>query len=1080
MSEPEASQPSEDPVDAIICEYLEAAERGEPPSKEEFLARHPQFAPQLREFFSDWQGVPIDDEDDGDHEPWRTKIQAASGSYVPLQRTSFPFDLDDFELVKEIGRGGMGQVFEAQQKSLRRRVAVKAMSIGRTSARHGHLGRKAADRSTQQLRGRFLREAEVTGGLQHPGIVPVYAVGAAQDGQPFYAMRLIEGESLHDAIERFHAAVRPGEDFVQSRGLEFRRLLRRLIDVCNAIEYAHSQKVIHRDLKPRNIMLGRFGETLVVDWGLAKLSDGAHLGDTLPLPSPENYSGTHQGSAVGTPAFMSPEQASGELDRLSPASDVYSLGATLYCLMTGKPAFDGKDVLAIFEQIKQGVFAPPRALQPSLPVALEAICLKAMARDRSVRYASAAALADDLDRWLADEPVSAYQESFSERCARWARRHRTWIRAASVTSLILAIGAGVSAWQIHLARQATEIRRQQAVSRLKQASEAADRWLTGVSTAIEFYPGLQEVRLGQLEKAAQFYDEFAQGASDDPALEVERGRTKLRLGDVRRILNDPRAAEQAYRSALELFNELLTRSPVPDGARLEAVNSRVRLARTLAEGKRRAEADQLYLEAIAMADALLVESPESFRHRESWLAALVDRAVLCGAQQQWNEAEQLVSRAIKRWSVWQSENPSDARYQQSMAKIAAVGGEIAMGQGKWSEAYATLERASHSLAKLIQQDEHDASYRSDRGSTLVQMAIAARSLGRTQEEFQAYQVALDEYRELKDAFPDVPEHRQNYALTQTDLAQIQLSWGETAEANATAQSAFDTFTSLAEASGLLGDREGLGASADVLGQIQLDRGETDRARDSFLLAQAQFDYLLAESPQEPSYRHRWAVVQSHLAQTHLIAGGEAGAKEAEQCLAMCREVLADLATDSAFPATYRQSAALAEYHCGSLLFEAGQKDSAIAALTEAKRHFNLLIDSPAPPPEYLDQFASFLTECIEPSLRDANLAEQLARRAVEIAQENREMRTTLAAALCRLDRLSESRSQLQAALSQRPTARAYFWMALIEARQKHETPARENLGQGRAWMQARRAGNRELMRLGREVALTMEAGDQKP
>jgi eukaryotic-like serine/threonine-protein kinase len=178
-----------------------------------------------------------------------------------------------------------------------------------------------------------------------------------------------------------------------------------LIDVCNAIDYAHSQQVIHRDIKPRNVMLGRFGETLVVDWGLAKLATAksANTGDTLPLIPLDQYAGTHHGSAVGTPAFMSPEQAAGELDRLGPASDVYSLGATLYCLLTGQPAFAGKDLLGIFEMIKRGEFPPPRAVCAAVPPALDAICLKAMSLERSNRYRSAVELADD---WTVGWPTS--------------------------------------------------------------------------------------------------------------------------------------------------------------------------------------------------------------------------------------------------------------------------------------------------------------------------------------------------------------------------------------------------------------------------------------------------------------------------------------------------------------------------------------------------------------------------------------------------------------------------------------------------------------------------------------------------
>jgi serine/threonine protein kinase len=178
-----------------------------------------------------------------------------------------------------------------------------------------------------ESRSRFVLEAEITGGLEHPGIVPVYGLGSYADGRPFYAMRFIKGDSLKDTIERFHASGRTERD-PGARTVAFRELLGRFIDVCNAIAYAHSRGVLHRDLKPGNIMLGKYGETLVVDWGLAKRVDRAAAAEEQPLrPSATSASTeTVAGAALGTPQVMSPEQAAGRLDLLGPASDVYSLG----------------------------------------------------------------------------------------------------------------------------------------------------------------------------------------------------------------------------------------------------------------------------------------------------------------------------------------------------------------------------------------------------------------------------------------------------------------------------------------------------------------------------------------------------------------------------------------------------------------------------------------------------------------------------------------------------------------------------------------------------------------------------------
>ncbi|WP_435009220.1 protein kinase domain-containing protein [Tundrisphaera lichenicola] len=382
-----------------------------------------------------------------------------------------------FRKIREHARGGLGVVFIARDDELNRDVALKEIQ-DRHADLDGH-------------RAKFLLEAEITGRLEHPGIVPVYGLGHHVDGRPFYAMRFIKGDSLKDAIVAFHAdeAIKasPG-----ARVLALQKLLRRFLDVCNAIEYAHSRGVLHRDLKPDNVMVGQYGETLVVDWGLAKTRTGGGSGEVRPDGRPETIlvpataSGTDEtlpGTVVGTPAFMSPEQAEGRLDLLGPASDVYSLGATLYSLLTGMPPFSGKDLAEVLEKVRRGEFRRPRDHARWLELPLEAICLKAMSLQPGRRYESPRTLAEDVQRWLADEPVSAHREGWATRVLRWSRRHRSLVLASCAGASVLLVNLALIGWlQIKAAERArlfvVEQGRRRAEHQRAEEKERTSRVLT--------------------------------------------------------------------------------------------------------------------------------------------------------------------------------------------------------------------------------------------------------------------------------------------------------------------------------------------------------------------------------------------------------------------------------------------------------------------------------------------------------------------------------------------------------------------------------------------------------------------------
>jgi serine/threonine protein kinase len=298
------------------------------------------------------------------------------------------FSATKYRLAGELARGGMGTVYLAEDTELNRQVAIKVLN---------------SPDITDELRRRMIREAQIIARLEHPGIVPVHDVGVLPDGRVFYAMKYVRGnrldeyaaetESLRDRLRKFQAA-------------------------CDAVAFAHAHGVIHRDLKPQNIMIGSFGEVLVLDWGVAKIlrkDETASEADTLMLPAHRSnhkpsdaIENTGHGTIIGTRHYMSPEQARGEIDRLDERSDVYSLGAVLYFLLTNRSPAPAR----------------PRSVNSKVSKAVEAICLRAMSPDMNERYATAAELSRDVGRWLDAEPVSAYKENVFEKTGRWVGKNR--------------------------------------------------------------------------------------------------------------------------------------------------------------------------------------------------------------------------------------------------------------------------------------------------------------------------------------------------------------------------------------------------------------------------------------------------------------------------------------------------------------------------------------------------------------------------------------------------------------------------------------------------------------------------------
>jgi WD40 repeat protein/predicted Ser/Thr protein kinase len=404
-------------LDEVVTRYLKAIEMGARPDPDEWLSRHSELRDELIAFFADQQRIeriaaPLR----AIAPPNGTETVAYRGSEPPPDPTGNVPALDEYEMLEEVGRGGMGVVYKARQRSLNRVVALKMILAGPFASRTDVA--------------RFRSEAEAAASLDHPHIVPVYGSGET-GGQPYFTMKFVEGTNL--------ARTPPTTP---------RTLAELLVLVARAVHYAHQRGILHRDLKPSNILLGTDGRPHVTDFGLARRIESA---------------ATLSGRIVGTPVYMAPEQAAGA-KHLTTAVDVYGLGAVLYEGLTGQPPFQGETMLAVLDQVRGREPVPPRSVRRNIPRDLETICLKCLHKDPSRRYPSADALADDLDRFLAGGPVLARRTGPLERVAKWTRR-RPALAALSVAVVAL-IGTVIGLLSMRL---------EQAVAGLGEAAEREEK-----------------------------------------------------------------------------------------------------------------------------------------------------------------------------------------------------------------------------------------------------------------------------------------------------------------------------------------------------------------------------------------------------------------------------------------------------------------------------------------------------------------------------------------------------------------------------------------------------------------------------
>ena len=424
-------------LDDLLALYLEEVEAGRPPDRSAWLAKHPDLAAELSAFFANLDHVgriagPLREHPSPPILAFPTAVDAvAEGGRVGY--------FGDYELIREIARGGMGVVYAARQVSLDRLLALKIIPAGPGT-------------SEAELR-RFRLEAEAVAQLDHPNLVPIYEAGE-HAGHRYYSMKLVDGGTLATEGPRL-------------RG-DFAAIARLVATTARAIHYAHQRGILHRDLKPSNVLFDRQGRILVADFGLAKRIEAG--GDL-----------TQTGSIVGTPAYMAPEQTEGRREAVTTAVDVYGLGAILYDVLTGRPPYRGDSALETLRRVREDEPVRPSAIDRKVPRDLETICLKCLEKEPGRRYASAGALADDLDRWLAGLPIAARPATLLERAVKWARR-RPMAAALLVTGAVAILAAAMAVRGMHAAGRlrdqflsADSSRREEAVARRKAEAEVARR-----------------------------------------------------------------------------------------------------------------------------------------------------------------------------------------------------------------------------------------------------------------------------------------------------------------------------------------------------------------------------------------------------------------------------------------------------------------------------------------------------------------------------------------------------------------------------------------------------------------------------
>jgi len=853
-------------------------------------------------------------------------------SGTTLDALDGPYFGTRYEVASLLGQGGVGRVWRVRDNDLLRDVALKE-------------GRDRAELAQSLLR----REAQVTGQLEHPHIVPVYEFVRAEGAPSFYTMRLFRGATLQSAVDAYHAGRASGEQ----KPLELRRLLSAFVSICQAVGYAHSRGVLHRDLKPENIMLGDFGEVLVVDWGLAKLRDAepgglpialGHGVDALPQ--------TMQGAIVGTPGYMAPEQALGELERIDERTDTFGLGGILYTILTGHVPFEGETVL---DRLGRVVFADPRsvrAVNPSIPRNLEAICLQSLTKDPEGRFARALDLAEEVNRWLADEPVKSYRESWPDRLGRFARKHRAWTQAGIAALLIISVVSLVAVWQISLANQrvtlaAAETREQyrqaQAARVLSEknyilARKAVDQFFTFASTDQRLSSeGLQSLQAKLFEEVHQFYRVFLETNPDDPSLREVRAGTFRQLAEAQRALGLPGALEN-YQKSLTLETELSREQP-----------------------------DNLH-RALNLGRSLFVQG--HYHYLQGDLAS----------------AERLLTSARDLFSQLVAKNPAEREYHANLARATHELGLIARGLGKIDEARERVEAAVKTYEKLVQHEPENTVYQVDLAHVLTERGPLYPATTHFSIAEKSYRDALAICEPLQAKYPRDFRVADTLGATQYALALLYFRVRDLETSNRYFVESSKTFEELARRHpAVLRYQLGLGKSICKVASTYARQGQTTLAQPNYQRGLEVLRRLAADYPDQGEFAAELAPCEMDYGNFLLFTGDLPAARQSLEYAAKIRRKILQEAPEIALNGAM---VIAATHNLAVLHNDAGQFEKAGPLIEEALRLLAV--------PRYARAFAEQGNTLAKPVLWFEYA--KVAQAQNDVAQYETRLRTTLAEA----------------------------------------------------------------------------------